>query len=121
MGKRVLMVDLDPQAHLTACLDQERLHKDKSLYSVMVRGGNIADIITPTSLPTLKLIPSSISLAALEVPLFRMHLREFLLRRALAVTQIIQHSHTISAPDQLIHEVRTDKTGSTGHKDFLSL
>lgn len=83
LGKRVLMVDLDAQAHLTTCLNQEGLHQEKSLYSVMVKGDNISDIITSTSLPSLKLIPSSLSLSALEVPLFKMHLREFRLRQVL--------------------------------------
>ncbi|MDD5136182.1 MAG: AAA family ATPase [Candidatus Omnitrophica bacterium] len=83
MGKRVLMVDLDAQAHLTTCLNQEGLYQDKSLYSVMVKGDNIADVIRSTSLPSMKLIPSTISLSALEVPLFRMHLREFRLRQVL--------------------------------------
>lgn len=84
MGKRVLMVDLDAQAHLTACLNQEGApRQEKSLYSVMVKGGSIADIVTSTSLPSLKLIPSSLSLSALEVPLFKMHLREFRLRQVL--------------------------------------
>ena len=83
MGKRVLMVDLDAQAHLTTCLNQESLRYDKSLYSVMVKGDNISDIIRPTSLPSMKLIPSSLSLSALEVPLFKMHLREFRLRQVL--------------------------------------
>ena len=83
MGKRVLMVDLDAQAHLTTCLNQEGLHQDKSLYSVMIKGDKISDIIRPTALPELKLIPSTLSLSALEVPLFKMHLREFRLRQVL--------------------------------------
>ena len=84
MGKRVLMVDLDAQAHLTACLDREgSAPRDKSLYSVMVHGDRVSDIIMTTSLETLKLIPSSLSLSALEFPLFRMHLREFRLRQVL--------------------------------------
>jgi len=83
MGKRVLMIDLDAQAHLTTCLNQEGLYQDKSLYSIMVGGGDITDIIRPTSLASMKLIPSSLSLSALEVPLFKMHLREFRLRQIL--------------------------------------
>ena len=86
-GKRVLMVDLDAQAHLTTCLNQENLRQEKSLYSVMVGGENIANVITSTSLPTLKLVPSSLSLSALEVPLFNMHLREFRLRQVLKTVE----------------------------------
>ncbi len=83
MGKKVLMVDLDAQAHLTACLNQESVHHEKSLYSVIVNGDPLSEIIIPTQLPGLKLVPSTISLSALEQPLFNMPLREFQLRRAL--------------------------------------
>lgn len=83
LGKRVLMVDLDAQAHLTTCLDEEGTPREKSLYSVIVNGDPVSEVIIPTSLPTLKLIPSSISLSALELPLYSMSLREFQLRKAL--------------------------------------
>jgi len=82
-GKKVLMIDLDAQAHLTTCFNQDTVRHDRSLYSVIARGKRISDIITGTSLPTLKLVPSSISLSSLELPLFRMPLREFRLRKAL--------------------------------------
>jgi len=83
-GKRVLMVDLDAQAHLTTCLNEEGKKHDRSLYSVIVKEDPISDIIIPTSLPTMKLIPSSLSLSALELPIFNMPLREFQLRKALS-------------------------------------
>jgi len=83
IGEKVLMVDLDPQAHLTACFNQEGKQRTKSLYSVIVKGRRLSDIITDTSMPNLKLVPSSISLSSLELPLFRMPLREFRLRNAL--------------------------------------
>lgn len=83
LGLKVLMIDLDAQAHLTTCLNQESVHHARSLYSVIVNGENLADIVIPVSLPTLKLVPSSISLSSLELPLFRMPLREFRLRQAL--------------------------------------
>jgi len=82
-GKRVLMVDLDAQAHLTTCFNQEGLRHDKSLYSVIVNGDPISDIIVPTPMRTLKLVPSTLSLSALEQPLFNMPLREFQLRKTL--------------------------------------
>ncbi len=87
MGKRVLMIDLDAQAHLTACFNQDQAYQENSLYNVIVNGDNIADIITSTSLPSLKLAPSSLSLSSLEVPLFKMRLREFRLRQALKAVE----------------------------------
>lgn len=82
-GKKVLMIDLDAQAHLTTCFNQDTARHDKSLYSVLVRGARISDVVVGTSLPTLKLIPSALSLSSLEMPLFKMPYREFRLRRAL--------------------------------------
>lgn len=82
-GKSVLMIDLDAQAHLTTCFNQERARHEKSLYSVLIRGAKISDVIVGTSLPTLKLVPSSLSLSALEMPLFKIPYREFRLRRAI--------------------------------------
>ncbi|MCM8760672.1 MAG: ParA family protein [Candidatus Omnitrophica bacterium] len=83
IGKRVLMIDLDAQAHLTTCFNQTSAHHEKSLYSVIVRGGRISEIIVDTTLPTLKIIPSTLSLSSMELMLFRMPYREFRLRRAI--------------------------------------
>jgi len=87
MGKKVLMVDLDAQAHLTACLNHEGLGQDKSLYSVILKGARLSEVTLSTSIPNLKLVSSSTSLSALEVPLFRMPLREFQLRKALRAAE----------------------------------
>lgn len=83
LGKRVLMVDLDAQAHLSACLNQDSLYRNKSLYSVILKEENLKDIIVDTTLPNLKLAPSSIALSSLELPLFRMPMRELRLRKIL--------------------------------------
>lgn len=82
-GKKVLMVDLDAQAHLTTYLNQEGVHHEKNLYSVIVKKERLSNIIVGTSLPTLKLVPSSISLSALELSLSRMVAKELRLRKAL--------------------------------------
>jgi len=63
------MVDLDAQAHLTTCLNQDETVAAgeefiQRLWSTAIK---ISGIIKPTSLSSLKLIPASISLSALEV------------------------------------------------------
>lgn len=82
-GKRVLLIDLDAQAHLTACLNRESIKQDKSLYSVIVRQDPISGVVVKTSHPRLSLVPSSLSLSSLEFLLFRMPLGEFRLRQAM--------------------------------------
>ena len=86
-GKRVLLVDLDPQAHLTTCMNQEGVQHEKSLYSVIVKGERLSNIIVSTSLPTLKLAPSAISLSALELSLSRMVSKELRLKKALRTVE----------------------------------
>jgi chromosome partitioning protein len=87
LGKKVLMVDLDAQGHLTTCFNQEGLRREKSLYSVIVSGEPLSEVIVPTQLANMKLIPSTISLAALEQPIFNMSLREFQLRKVLKAVE----------------------------------
>lgn len=87
LGKNVLLVDLDPQAHLTTCLNQEGVQHNKSLYSVLVKKEQLSDIIVPMSLSTLWLVPSSISLSAVELSLFKMPSRGFKLRRILKTVE----------------------------------
>jgi chromosome partitioning protein len=86
-GNKVLLIDLDAQAHLTTCFNQEGVKLDKSLYSVIVRNDRIPDITVKTPLAKLDLVPSSISLSSLEFLLFRMPLGEFRLRQALKVVE----------------------------------
>lgn len=80
-GKRVLLVDLDPQACLTYSLgiDPDRL--DLSLHDVMLRRAG-ADQIALT-VGALTLLPSTIDLAGAEVHLLTKTGREYALRRAI--------------------------------------
>ncbi len=87
LGKRVLMIDLDAQAHLSACLNQDSAHRGMGLYSVMLKDNDIRDVIVKTDLPGLKLIPSSMSLSSLELPLFRMPMRELRLKKILKAVE----------------------------------
>ncbi len=87
LGKNVLMVDLDAQAHLTTCLNQESIQHNKSLYSVIVKNERLSSMIVPTTLSTLNLVPSSLSLSAVELSLFKIPSRGFRLRRALKTVE----------------------------------
>lgn len=67
MGKSVLLVDTDPQAHSTvSCVDNPSQY-DKSLYDVLVNSTDkIKDIIVKSSIPGLEVAISKISMAKLE-------------------------------------------------------
>jgi chromosome partitioning protein len=82
-GKRVCVLDLDPQAHASTHLGAEPDGKTPSLYDVLVANTPLATVRREVA-PNLVLCPSDINLAAAEVELAGIVGREVLLREALA-------------------------------------
>src|SRR5689334_11579185 len=68
MGKRVCLVDMDPQAHLTINYGVEPNADICSLYNVLVDGASFLEAIFKVD-DNIALVPSSIDLAAAEVEL----------------------------------------------------
>lgn len=69
-GRRVLAIDLDPQASLTMAVGVDIAALDGSVYDLLVdEGVGIADVVVPSSLPGVDLIPSHPDLAAAELEL----------------------------------------------------
>jgi chromosome partitioning protein len=81
-GRRVLLVDLDPQGNATSGLGAKKdgLH---SIYDMVLREGTIEGNTVPTPVEGLDLIPSSSEMAGAEVELVPMLAREYRLRDAL--------------------------------------
>ena len=84
-GRRVLLVDLDPQACLTYSLGADPDSLDRSLHDVLVRKVKAADAIQRdvSGLEGLDLLPATIDLAGSEVHLLTRTGREHVLERAL--------------------------------------
>ncbi|MEO8033853.1 MAG: ParA family protein [Acidobacteriota bacterium] len=80
--RKVLLVDLDPQANATSGVGFPK-QEDKSIYPVLTEGLSIKEIIRETELPGFHLAPSSVDLVAAEIELSDAIGREFHLRRAL--------------------------------------
>ena len=81
-GKRVCVLDLDPQAHASTHLGVEPDGTLPSLYDVLVSNKPLADVRRDVS-ENLSLVPSDIDLAAAEVELAGIVGREVILREAL--------------------------------------
>jgi chromosome partitioning protein len=75
-GERVLIVDADPQANSTSGLGLEHGAVRKSIYDVLVGETTMEEIIEPTSVRDLFLVPSSIDLAGAEIELVSHFARE---------------------------------------------
>src|SRR5665213_2661227 len=84
LGRRTLVVDLDPQACLTFSLGFDPDALDSSLHDVFVRRQSVADVVLPVpGVAGLDLLPATIDLAGSEVHLLTRTGREHVLARAL--------------------------------------
>jgi chromosome partitioning protein len=81
--KRVLLVDADPQGNATSGSGIPRIQKRKTLYNVIVGNENIKNIILPTELPLLWVLPADKNLAGAEVELVDVENREYILKSVL--------------------------------------
>ena len=79
--RRVLLVDLDPQANATSGIGVTEANP--SMYDVLIEDMPLRKIIRPTEIPTLFLAPSSVDLVGAEVELRDAIGREYYLKRVL--------------------------------------
>jgi chromosome partitioning protein len=84
-GRRVLLVDFDPQGALSVALGVPAHDLDRTVYNLLMDEGCVAgDVIVSTDVPGLDLMPSNIDLSAAEVALVNEVAREHALVRGLA-------------------------------------
>lgn len=84
-GRRVLLVDFDPQGALSVALGVPAHELERTVYNLLMDEGCTADeVIVSTSVPGLDLMPSNIDLSAAEVALVNEVAREHALVRGLA-------------------------------------
>lgn len=88
-GKRILLIDLDPQANATSGLGIEK-KPGKSIYSSLLTSGIETDIIQPTPVSNLDIIASETDLAGAEVDIARMD--NYLHRLRNAITPIAERN-----------------------------
>jgi chromosome partitioning protein len=87
MGFRTLLIDLDPQGHLTQCLGLNNQQYPKTLFNALIEKEAIEKIIVKTDLPILDIIPSNLNLSPIELSLFSMNSREFRLKKLLSTIE----------------------------------
>jgi chromosome partitioning protein len=84
-GRRVLLVDFDPQGALSVGLGVQPHQLDRTVYDVLMESSvNLDDVLLKTNIPGMDLVPSNIDLSAAEVQLVNEVAREQTLARALA-------------------------------------
>ncbi|GAA5175422.1 ParA family protein [Pseudonocardia eucalypti] len=83
-GRRVLLVDFDPQGALSVGLGVQPHHLERTIHNLLIDAGTkIDEVIIPTKVPGMDLLPSNIDLSAAEVQLVSEVGREQALGRAI--------------------------------------
>ena len=82
-GKKVLVVDIDPQGNATSGLGVEKAEVERCVYDVLIGEMDIKEVIRPTEVEGLFIAPATIALAGAEIELVPQISREFRLKRAL--------------------------------------
>lgn len=80
---KVLLVDIDPQANATSGFGIDKNSNEMIIYDALIGECAITDLIKPTEIPLLSIIPSKIDLIGAEVELLEVDEREFLLKKRL--------------------------------------
>jgi chromosome partitioning protein len=82
-GRKVLLVDCDPQGNTTSGLGLDKRDIKNSIYHILVNDVPAKDVIVATAYENLSLLPATIALAGAEIELVNMMSRENRLKNAL--------------------------------------
>ena len=83
MGKKVLMIDLDPQGNATSNLGFTKDKNLNSVYQVISGQKTIEEAIYKTKIENMNIVPANIDLSGVEVELVYMQQREFVIKKIL--------------------------------------
>ncbi len=100
-GKKVLLVDADPQGNATTGLGIFKSTLKASIYNVIIDSEPASSAIIDTESENLKLMPSNIDLAGAGLELIKVHSRESVLKKALREVQLDFDYIIIDCPPSL--------------------
>lgn len=81
LGKKVLLIDADPQANASSGLGIDLQTVTTTIYDCLIGNATVADSIVPTCVDKLDVVPSNIDLVGAELELMNMEQREQVLRK----------------------------------------
>ncbi len=87
LGKRILIVDADPQGNATSGLGIDKNSLKLSLYDGLIDGVDLKKIVRKTSAENVDIIPSNVELAGAEIELIEIENRELSLKKALTAIE----------------------------------
>jgi chromosome partitioning protein len=100
-NRKVLLVDADPQGNATSGAGIQRSPGQKNLYHALIAGDAIRDLVQPTEIPTMWVLPSDKNLAGIEIELSESENRATKLRELLHEIREYFHFIIIDCPPSL--------------------
>jgi chromosome partitioning protein len=79
-GKKVLVIDIDPQGNTTSGFGIEKNELENTVYELMLGDCSIEDCIIKNVLPNISILPSNVNLAAAEIELIGVDRKEYILK-----------------------------------------
>lgn len=99
--RQVLLIDLDPQANATQGIGVDKNEQELTVYDAMVNDTPLEEIVQPTDMENLSVVPSNRDLVGAEVELVDMTRREFRLRNQIGGVRDRFHYTIIDCPPSL--------------------
>lgn len=101
LGRKVLLVDIDPQGNTTSGIGINKADVDNCIYDVLINDVHPRDAMVETSIPGLTLIPATIQLAGAEIELVPTISREIRLKKSLTQVRDMFDYILIDCPPSL--------------------
>lgn len=101
LGKKVLLVDIDPQGNTTSGVGINKADVAYCIYDVLINEVNPKDAIVDTAIENLKIIPATIQLAGAEIELVPTISREIRLKKSLHLVKNMFDYILIDCPPSL--------------------
>ncbi len=80
-GKKVLVIDADPQGNTTSGFGIEKNELENTIYELLLGECSVQDCLIRNTVPGVSVIPSNVNLAAVEIELIDADSREFILKK----------------------------------------
>ncbi|MBC5798462.1 MAG: ParA family protein [Candidatus Eremiobacteraeota bacterium] len=87
LGRRVLLVDIDPQGNTTSGLGIDKRTIERDVYALLLEDAALDEVVLGTALPQLAVVPATVGLAGAEIELVSALARETRLKRTLTTAR----------------------------------